>query len=132
MNAFLLLGLMSLAVYRLTRLVVRDTFPPVLWVRDRVAGGWRPLTESERSGPGKLVPEPHWTKIDGVLNRYVRRASWSPHWLAELLTCPWCASGWITGIVVLATDMTTGVPAPVLTGLSAWALGALLAARDWA
>ena len=48
MNTALLLIVMSLATYRLTRLVVADTFPPVLWLRDRLAGGWRPLTAKEQ------------------------------------------------------------------------------------
>lgn len=47
MDTGLLLLVMALATYRLTRLVVEDTFPPVLWLRDRVAGGWRPLTLAE-------------------------------------------------------------------------------------
>jgi hypothetical protein len=45
MNPWLFLVLlpaMALTTYRLTRLLVADTFPPVLWLRDRpLAAGVR-------------------------------------------------------------------------------------------
>jgi hypothetical protein len=72
------------------------------------------------------------TDIKGVANRWVERKSWSPDWLAELITCPWCASGWVAGLVTAATDVTVGLPAPVLCGLAVWGAGALLASREWA
>ena len=118
-----------LTVYRATRLIVKDTFPPVLWLRDRIAGGWRPLTEPELRGN---VQFRHTQEIKGVKNRWVERPRWSPHWLAELITCPWCASGWITGVVVLATDLTTGLPLPWLYGPAVWGAAALLASQEWA
>lgn len=49
MSAWLLLVLLSTATYRLTRLVVTDDFPPILWMRDRLVGGWRALTEAEEA-----------------------------------------------------------------------------------
>jgi hypothetical protein len=130
-STWLLLIVMSLATYRLTRLVVKDTLPPVLWLRDRLAGGWRPITATERDHLhedklGKV------TDIKGVINRYITRVKWSPDWLAELITCPWCASGWVAGLVTATADITIGIPAPVLSGLAVWAVGALLASRDWA
>ena len=132
--------LLVLVVYRLTRLVVRDTFPPVLWVRDRLAGGWRPLTDREAhdlkvmSDDMELEMRRLWStmEIHGVESRYVYRWRRSPFWLAELLTCPWCASGWITGVVVLATDLTYGLPVPWLMGPAVWGAAALLASKEWA
>jgi hypothetical protein len=132
--------LLILVVYRLTRLVTRDDFPPVLWVRDRVAGGWRPLSGKEReryyaSTPTqKAVLSTDWSFDSEAESpqRYVRRAPWSPHWLAELATCPWCASGWISGAVVLATDVTVGLPVPWLYGVAVWGAAALLGSREWA
>lgn len=125
--------LLVLTVYRLTRLVTQDDFPPVLWLRDKLAGGWRPLTEKD----WELRRSPDWNKqfatqpLDGVENRWVKRADWSPHWLAELITCPWCVSGWITGVVVFFTDWTYGLPVPWLMGPAVWGAAALLASRDW-
>src|SRR5690606_5477694 len=48
METWLLLLVMSLATYRGTKLVVEDTFPPVLWLRDKLAGGWREPTMKEQ------------------------------------------------------------------------------------
>jgi hypothetical protein len=132
METWLLLLVMSLAVYRLTRLVVEDVFPPVLWLRDRLAGGWRPLTEVERGqlAAGSLA----WPvqTIDGEDHRYVVRWRWVPQWLADLVSCPWCASGWVALGVTAGVWAVAGLAMPVLVWLAVWALGAVLAAQEWA
>jgi hypothetical protein len=137
MPLWLLLTVMAQTVYRATRLVVADTFPPVLWLRDRVAGGWRPLTQPERDAlaGGQRIPgtgdAPDYTGRV-VASRYLVRSSWSPYWLAELVSCPWCASGWIAGAVTLATDLSVGLPDPWLVGPAVWGAASLLASRSWA
>lgn len=145
MNLPLLLLLMVLATYRGTRLVVADTFPPVLWLRDRLAGGWRPLTEAEQEkyvtdvaavveGPLALAHPKLGAlmRTDGQVNRYVRRWKWSPFWLAELVSCPWCASGWVAAGVTAGTWAVVGMPVPVLVWGAVWAAGGLIAGQDWA
>jgi hypothetical protein len=128
---------MCLGAYRLTRLIVRDTFPPVLWLRDRLAGGWRKLTvaESEEYAAsrerGALIKSWELDPKD-LQQRYVRRARWSPPWLAELITCPWCASAYVSGALTAAVDVLYGVPVPWLVGPAVWAVSALLASREWA
>lgn len=128
-----LLIVMSLTTYRLTRLIVKDTLPPVLWLRDGLAGGWRPMTDQEWDRLRAKGSKTGWTHqtMDGVENRYVYRWSWSPYWLAELWSCPWCVSGWIAGGVTAGTDITIGMSAPVLMGMASWALGALMASREY-
>lgn len=138
MPVWLLLILMFLATYRLTRLIVKDDFPPVLWFRDRLVGGWRPLTEKEWSAirDKDTVTTFSVQDIDydsgSVGSRYLVRARWVPQWLADLLSCPWCASGWVSLAVTTAVALTVGVPAPLLVWPAVWGAGALLAARDWA
>ena len=142
METWLLLIVMSLATYRLTRLVVADTFPPVLWLRDRLVGGWRPLTlrESEvnrlpvlKDGQSATVAGlGAVTMIDGQVNRYAERWKRSPFWVAELLSCPWCASGWVALAVTAGTWATVGLPVPLLVWPAVWAVGALIAAQEWA
>jgi hypothetical protein len=132
MPAWLLLVLMVFTVFRLTRLVTTDDFPPVLALRDHLAGGWRPMTEPEWLLLAKPrdagAPEPFAHRdINKVENRFVVRAAWSPHWLAELITCPWCTSGWLAGAVTAATALTTSLPAPWLAGPAVWGAAALLA-----
>ena len=131
-------GLMSLAAYRLTRLLVKDTFPPVLWLRDRLAGGWRPLTlgELERYNAGsptaRAVMQTDWSydPHDEDPERYVARKDFSPVWLGELITCPWCASAYVSGAVVALTWWTVGLPVPLLQWLAVWAVAAVLASRE--
>jgi hypothetical protein len=128
-------ALLCLAAYRGTRLIVKDTFPPVLWLRDRLVGGWRPLTEAEQGvvarQPGGNQPFPV-TVQNGKQLRWVTRRAWSPDWLAELLSCPWCASAYVSGALVAVTDVTYGVPVPWLAGPAVWAVASLLASREWA
>jgi hypothetical protein len=141
MPVWLLILLMTVAAYRLTRLVIRDTFPPVLWLRDHLAGGWRDLTEPEadtfwggtelrqRLVASKLYEE---GDADNGPTRYVVRWKHSPYWLAELLTCPWCASAYVSGAVTLGVDLTVGIPAPYLVGVAVWGGAAFLASKEWA
>lgn len=138
MPPWLLLTVMALTVYRATRLLTTDDFPPLLWVRDRICGGWRPLTQQEIDRYAAAVADGH-TSLGWALGhqgdktvRYLTRASWSPYWLAKLMSCAWCASGWVAGLVTLAVDLTVGIPAPWLVGPAVWAAGALLASRNWA
>jgi hypothetical protein len=144
METWLLLIVMALAVYRLTRLVVADTFPPVLWLRDRLVGGWREPTMKEqhheqypqgeveegclRSVPGLGM----FSLVDGELQIYARRWKQSPFWLAELISCPFCASGWIALGVTAGVWATVGLAMPLLVWVAVWALGGLLAAQEWA
>lgn len=136
MDLWLLLIVMSLATYRLTRLVVADTFPPVLWLRDRLVGGWRPLTEKEGEqlrSKGALAAKPWPTQaVDGVECRWLARSRWSPFWLAELLSCPWCASGWIAAGVTVGVWASVGLAVPLLVWPAVWAVGALIASQEWA
>lgn len=127
-------ALLCLAAYRGTRLIVKDTFPPVLWMRDRLVGGWRPLTEEERRHVARPdhKPELLLTVQNGKQLRWVERRAWSPDWLAELLSCPWCASAYVSGALVAATDLTYGLPVPWLVGPAVWAVASLLASREWA
>jgi hypothetical protein len=126
-------ALLSACAYRLTRLVVKDTFPPVLWLRDRLAGGWRPLTDGEwreiRSGKGESLKP--FEVIKDVQNRWITRAKWSPDWLAELITCPWCASAYVSGALTGITDCVIGIQWPWLVGIAVWAVAAPVTARDW-
>lgn len=131
LTALALWWLMSLTAYRITRLIVKDTFPPVLWIRDRLAGGWRPLTAKERAAPVAVPWRNQTEEHDGVMERYVVRWRWVPHWLAELLSCPWCASAYVSGALILAMDLTTGVPWPWLMGVAVWAGASVMASREW-
>lgn len=127
MSPWFALAAMSLATFILTKLVVDLDFPPVLWVRDRVVGGWRPLTMKE-----DRTKEFGVSVIDGVDHRHVVRTPWIPLFFAELMSCPWCVSGWLSAGIVTGTWAVTGLPVPLLLWPASWALGALLAQHDYA
>jgi hypothetical protein len=144
MTPWLILVFTSLATYRLTRLFVEDTFPPVLWLRDRVVGGWRPLTEKEQYTEalpvleeGQQVVTAHLgglMMVDGQIQRYVHRSNRVPLFFAGLLSCPFCASGWLAMPVIVGVWWWLGLAVPllVLLWLASWSLGGLLAAQEWA
>lgn len=137
--------LLCLTAYRATRLLIKDTFPPVLWLRDELAGGARKPTRAElyhdnypndlEPGVSRLVPGMRgvwYLDGEGTTWVHIGKAEWSPHWLGELITCPWCASAYISGGLVAVTDITYGLPVPWLVGPAVWAVAALLSSREWA
>lgn len=75
---YLTVGILCvLASARLTRLLVHDSITAV--IRTRIA---------------------HWanTRKHGDHYSYVQSTR-DPHWLAELITCPWCTGFWVTTVV---------------------------------
>lgn len=104
MSLTLLLIVLALATFRLTRLVTTDDFPPIYWVRTRV----------QNARPMVAVPETNELRY------------W---WLGELIGCPWCASAYVSGGLVAATWWLHGLPLPVFCWLAVWAVGAVIADR---
>lgn len=130
---FLILAPMQiLAVYRIARFMTVDEFPPILWFRDKVCGGWRPLTEKEQDRLSEGNDDWAAQEVDGELFRYVVRSKWSNAFLAKLFSCPFCLSFWISCAVVTGSWFgPMNVVVPVLTMFSAWAVGGWLAGQDW-
>ena len=96
MHPGLLLLLLSLATFRLTRLAVKDSLPlvagPRQWVERRTLG----------------------TRLES---------------LGDLVTCHWCASAYVSAVLVAGVDWLsdTSVPLPPVFWLATWAVGAMLA-----
>jgi hypothetical protein len=103
MSPTLLLVCMSLASYRLARLLTIDTFPPIQWVRDRLTYPYTQPQDSE-----------------------ARRITRVPYWLAYLVMCMWCMPVWTAGAVTIATALTIGVDAPLLVWLAVAAIASLI------
>jgi hypothetical protein len=82
-----LFALMVLTSYRVTRLLVVDNFPPLLWLRTQ-------LTGDDETG--------------------ARPASWVPWWLEYLAGCYWCVSVWVSGLLTLVVTLASDVPYPLL------------------
>lgn len=100
MSEFLLVLILGFAVARATRLYRDDSMTEGL--RERVTG---------------------WLDYHGTADRHrPRRWRHGFDWLAEMLGCPWCLSGWLSILAVVAVDSATSrsVPVPFLSWLAVW------------
>ncbi len=103
---------MVLAIWRLTRLLVVDDFPPVRAVRD-----WFIKTFAVISPEGEMTGGRH---LGGL-----------GHAVAYIWTCPWCMSVYVGAGVWAAADWRLSVPYPWLilaagsglAGLMSWVEG---------
>lgn len=106
----LLLILLVLTIYRVTRLVIVDAFPLLAVPRTYVINWWEPDDEWLTTRPDA---RPHW----GALGRSLR----------YLFGCPWCMSVWVGGGLIWALDhWWRDVPAPLLVLASASAVTGLM------
>jgi hypothetical protein len=115
----LLLAVLSLATFRLTRLITRDDFPPIFYARRWI--------QTRRPA---VVREPARVRIMTGAHRggYHGAVDYTDYWwLGELVSCPWCASAYISGGLVSVTWFIHGLPLPVFFWLAVWGLGAFLA-----
>lgn len=101
-----------LATYRVTRLLITDTFPPIAIARTHVLNWLAPDIEWIQSHDGVG----HW----GAFGRAVR----------YLLCCPWCLSVYVGAGAVGLTLPFTSVPVPVWTWLGAATVTGFLARFD--
>jgi hypothetical protein len=104
----------SLVTYRATRLVIKDTFPPIGVPRDHLINWWDPDDEwiADRTTP-ESTPRPHW----GAIGRSLR----------YLFTCPWCMSPWVGALVVYVFSLFVSVPLPFAAIIVAAAATGLIA-----
>ena len=102
--------LICLTTFSLTRLAIKDTFPPVAWPRERILNWLEPDVEWIARRPGA---RPHL----GPLGRT----------LAYLMTCPWCMSVWIGALVVYGFTWFVSVPLPIVAVIVARAVTGIIA-----
>lgn len=86
---------MIVAIWRVTRLLVLEDFPPVRAVRD-----WMISTFGLVDADGNLVGG--------------RRLGGIGYAVAYIWTCPWCMSAYVGGLVWWAADWRLSVPFPWL------------------
>ena len=113
MPVWLLDLLTVLAIYRATRFLVVDEFPPVRWPRDFIVT-WLDPTAEQRAANPKM--HPHW----GGLGRSI----------AYLAGCPWCMSAWVGAAIVWAVTEFVSLPMPVLVWAAGCAITGLIASAE--
>lgn len=126
MPSWLLLLVLSLGTFRLTRLVTRDDFPPIAWLRLHLQAA-RPPVDTYHMGVHRV----HYDDGTG-LGELKSGKVWDGHrwwWLGELVSCHWCCSAYISAGLVGLTVIFTSVPVPVFTWLAVWGAGAILVDR---
>jgi hypothetical protein len=108
--------LISLTTFSVTRLVIKDTFPPLGVPRNHLINWWDPDEDwivERASDPAKPIPVAHW----GAVGRSLR----------YLFTCPWCMSVWVGAIVTWIFTLYVSVPLPVVAVIVARAVTGLIA-----
>lgn len=89
--ALSILVLLSLASWRLTRLLAKDSFPPIYKVRSMILKRWPDLPQFDTYEQLKSYVD---------FERRAGRQVAKPYWLGYLVTCMWCMSFYVTLLVV--------------------------------
>lgn len=113
MNDVILLGLLFLTVYRVTRFVTHDALTRRLRERLQNRFEQRWIDKQAAEERTMLAADPQWHSLG-----------------AYFLQCPWCVSMWTGAPVVAAAYYTVGVPYPVLTWAAASAAAGILSRGD--
>lgn len=95
MPLWLVYALVALTTFRVTRLVIEDTFPPLGVPRTWLINWWDPDEDWIAEHPKAAA---HW----GALGRSLR----------YLFSCPWCMSVWVGAGVIYGFTLFVSVPLP--------------------
>lgn len=119
MNWLLWIGLVG-ATWRVTRLLIKDEFPPIRLVRD-----W--IIETFWQDGFDVSPKPP----RGGVSRWSWFWAHVGHSFAYVWTCPWCMSVWVAaGLWWLAVANGFSVPLPWLMIAAASGFSGLMGAWD--
>lgn len=119
MHAAVIITLTCLAVYRVTRLLVVDRVTESV----RVKVYRRAVL---RANPEFKTPEDRRLLFSNIANNLKREPL-----LAYYVTCPWCVSVWIGGLVVLAEVICmSDVPYPLLLWGASSAVTGFLSGKE--
>jgi hypothetical protein len=101
--------LICLVTFRVTRLIIEDTFPPIGVPREWILNWWDPDQQDVRY----VGLTGHW----GALGRSLR----------YLFSCPWCMSVWVGAVVVYVFTFFVSVPLPFAAWIVSSAITGLIA-----
>lgn len=136
MGYLLTFVMLSLGVARATRLVVADTFPPIMVIRTRLYRlGHREelitLADTEMATAIAQVARSMGVTPPTPPTRVIVNSRWE--WLGDLVTCAWCASGWLSLVAVAWAAQVVSLPLPVAWWGAVWVVAAttVVAIESW-
>lgn len=107
----------SLVAFRVTRLLVIDSLPPIPWIRAGIQQ-WAADRWTEQHHPHEATAD-RWAELEMHDRTYG-----GEHPIATLVTCPWCLGFWVSLAVAVAASL---IPAPVWVFVAApFALSAIV------
>lgn len=122
----------GLATYRLTRLIVRDDFPPIKKLRDWMLRRW-PAADVEYAtadiDDGYVRGTRTAVRALRIENEQYVYGPEHPSWIGDLITCPWCAGMYAAAGVVAMHEFVFWWPWLALV-LALSAVAGLLSLRD--
>lgn len=113
MPTVILILLIFLAVYRLTRVVTTDAVP-FEEIRESFVRRWGTYDDA----------------VDKSASITGKHTNWFMRKLAYLWECDWCASVWVALVVVGITMQVASVPLPVLVAFAASAVTGLVSSAQ--
>ena len=126
----------TLAAFRLTRLITKDSFPPIKAGRDWILRRWPSEDavfledEVETDNPGVLgFGRLRGTEVRVFLARHGEWMAERGRSLGELVTCPWCAGMYVSAAVAGLMPSVSGFWAWLGTTLALSAAVGLIATR---
>lgn len=128
---FLLVILICLATFRITRLITRDKLPLIDLPREAFVQRWGAYQDTQRV---RVADTWRWWRyfwagefesVDGKHQTNLVMKS-----LAYLWECDWCTSVWVGAGVVYTSTIFVDVPYPFLVWLAASAVTGLIAERE--
>lgn len=111
--------LIGLAVYRITRLIVIDTFPPVAWLREKWLRRW-PMTGDTITAPPRRLFEHKKVKLVRLAGDVFEVKEGTT--LGYLISCVWCSGFWVS---LLACLSYWSFPEATLAVASVFAIAAI-------
>lgn len=118
--AWLLVVLTCLATYRVTRLLVVD----------KITEGPRTTLYTWLCTRHMSRDTPDYMRERVALLSNIAHGVTKEPLLAYLITCVWCSSVWVGGLIVLAVGLTTDLPYPLLVWPVASAVTGFLASKE--
>lgn len=125
MPYWLTFALLAFASFRLTRLIVKDDFPPIAAFRSYIQRA-RPAVRKQ--GLAVRASNGHVERYD-LDGGDPNEDPWRWWWAGELVSCHWCVSAYVAAGAVACVDITAGVPMPVLWAFATWGAAAVLTDR---